>query len=238
MSFFSKVRETLRSKPGDKRDEFCVHLQSLGIDVQMTPRGRAEEKIYAGPRRSMGVIDIIGGPIRWVNVTQATRAVGGAPDEDDMPDYLVYGVPDARVGPGFPKVRVKAMTVKVSFLQSFFRSGWCKYEALGSRGPGRSDMELWGFRPVIGVRWEGDDSGLGIVQHLTQDVSVGSAIADGNSWGLISGVNPRDGVVEIRAYPDGWILTTKDALQPTRQEWDSYQSIASHLLGTPILPNT
>ena len=84
-------------------ERFSAHLQSLGIDVQTAPRGRAEEKIYTGPRSSLGIIDIADGPIRWVNVTVATSARGS--DEDlDMPYYLVYGVPDARVGPGFPAV--------------------------------------------------------------------------------------------------------------------------------------
>ena len=206
------------------REEFCAHLQSLGIDAQMALRGRAEQKIYTGPRGSLGVVDIAKGSIRWVNVTIATAARG--PGEDiDMPYYLVYGVPDARVGPRFSKVRVKAV-VKTSHVRS--GGPWWKYRPLGSLGQ------------VIEVRWEGDDFGLGIVQHLTQEVSVRSAIADGHSWGLVSQVNPRDGPVEIRAYPDRscWILTTKDALEPTRQEWDCYQSIASHLLGMPLSINT
>ena len=239
MSFVSKVREALRSKTGNERDEFCSHLQILGVDAQMAPRGRVEEKIYTGPRRSLGVIDIAKGPIPWVNVTNATTAWGSG-DDIDMPDYLVYGVPDTRIGPGFPKVRVKAVTLRKSFLKSFFRSGWWKYKALGSRGPGRKDIELWGPRGVIGVRWEGEDFGLGIVQHLSQDVSIASAITDGQSFGLISDVNPRDGPVEIRAYPDHscWILTVKDALTPSRQEWDCYQSIANFLLGTLMPSNT
>lgn len=216
MFFFSKVREAHRDKT---RDKLCAHLRSLGIEAQMAPRGRAEENIYTGPRESLGIIDIAKGPIPWVNVTSATMSVGGDPDRR-MPYYLVYGVPDTRIGLGFPNVRVKAVSVKK------FERGWL--------------ARLHGVKVAIGVRWEGEDFGLGIVQHLSQDVSLASAITDGQSFGLISEENPRDGPVEILAYPDRswWMLTTKEALTPSKQEWDCYQSIASYLLGTPLQPST
>ncbi len=185
MSLFSKVREQFRNNKVRREflavDKICAHFNRLGIDAHMAPRGRAEEIIYAGRRRSLGVIDIVEGPIRWINVTEATGWI----DEDSDGDYLVYGVPDPRIRPGFPMVRLKAVSVK----KPFFRSGWWKYEALGTRGPGRKDMELWGSRQVIGVRWEGEDSGLGIVQRLSENVLVPEAFSDyvslllANCWG-------------------------------------------------------
>ncbi len=232
MRIFSWLREKRRDKTGD---EFCAHLQGLGIDARVAPWGRPEEKIYTGPRQSLGVIDITEGPIRWVNVTSATSAWG--PGEDiDMPDYLVYDIPDPRVGPGFQKVRVKVVSVKKSHVRS--GSPWWKYRALQR------------FGKVIEWRWEGNDFGLGIVDRLSQDVSIASAITDGHRpwethgrlwWFLtVQEVNPRDGPVEIRAYPDRscWMLTVRDALTPSRREWDCYQSIASRLLGTPLPVNT
>ena len=63
MSFLSRVRERFREKT---RESFCAHLQSLGIDVHMAERGRAEEKI--GNAGSLGLIDVAEGPIRWVNL--------------------------------------------------------------------------------------------------------------------------------------------------------------------------
>ena len=134
MSFFSKLREALRDKTTDK---FCAHLQSLGIEAQMAPRGRAEEKIYTGPRQSLGVIDIAKGPIPWVNVTSATSAWGPVEDITTMPRYLAYGVPDTRIGPRFPKVGVRAVSVEKP------ERGWW--------------ARLSGEREVIGVHWEGDD---------------------------------------------------------------------------------
>jgi len=85
------------------------------------------------------------------------------------------------------------------------------------------------------VRWEGEDFGLGIAKHLSQNVLVTRAFLEslGYSW-------PANSDFEIQAYPDRccWIMTVEYALTPSRQEWDCYQSIASHLLGTPMPPNT
>lgn len=208
MSFFNKFWQA----PQDKtREVFCAHLRSLGIEARMAPRGLAQENIYTGPRRSLGVINIAKGPIPWGNIIRATNAVG-TDDYREMPYYLVYGVPDTRIGPGFPRVRVKAMKTD--------RGWWARLSFV---------------QVDVGVRWEGEDYGLGIVQHLNRDLTVAKAIKDGQSWELVSEVNPRDGPLEIRAYRDScWILTVKDALTPSKQEWDCYQSIASHLLAMPV----
>ena len=61
---------------------------------------------------------------------------------------MVYIVPDSRVQPGFPKVRLKTKFVK-------------KFPVVGQ---------------VIGVLWKGKDSGSGIRDRLRQDVSVTSAM--------------------------------------------------------------
>jgi len=46
MSIFSKLFPMPQNK---SRDELCAHFQSLGIEVQMAPRGRTEVKIYRDP---------------------------------------------------------------------------------------------------------------------------------------------------------------------------------------------
>ena len=188
MSFISKVREALRNKT---REEFCAHLQSLGIDAQLAPRGSAQEKLYA---RSLGVIDIVEGPIRWVNVLKASY-----PDaNDDVDRYLVYGVPDPKIQSGFPKVGVESVSVR--------------------------NFPLFGR--FIGVRWKGEDFGLGIVEHISQNIVAREFFE-----------STREGSFEIRACPDWrcWILKVEVVLDLSKQEWDSYQSIARHLLGTPPL---
>ena len=199
MSFFSQLREAFRD---DTRDVVCAHLQSLGIDAQMAPRGRAEENTRAVgfTHRSLGVLDISEGPIRWVNVTRETWTKG---EDSDPSYYLVCGVPDPRVGPGFPKVRMIA-----GILEKFTGVRWVSAENTGK------------------VK----DLGLGIVQHLSQHVLVPRAFLE----------SLRVGSFEILASPDRscWILTGEDVLALSKQEWDYYQSIASHVLGTPLPPNT
>lgn len=193
MSLLSRLLEKLKFRD-DTRDQLCTALKDLGLDAQMAARGRVEQKIYFGPRWSLGVIDIAEGPIRWVNVTQETITWGG--EDPPLLHFVVYGVPDPRVGPGFPKVRVK----------------------------------------ITGVRWKGKDFGLGIVDRLSQDVSVASAIMDGAINPFLNVMWPRAVPrVEIRAYPyrSCWMLATP-TLAPSKQEWDCYQAIARHLLATPI----
>ena len=167
MSFFSKLREARRDKT---RDELCAHLQSLGIEAQMVPRGRAEEKIYPGPRRSLGVIDIAEGPIPWVNVTIATSAVGR--DEDfDTPYYLIRRsryqnrarIPESA---GESNICQKVRTRVVGTTKRRTRS---HRGALGGRGlrfryctapqPGRFISQRDNGRPKSGVNLGGKSSG-------------------------------------------------------------------------------
>ena len=65
MSFFDRLLHALFPKT---RDSLYAHLQSFGINVQMAERGRAEEKIGSGS--SNGLIDVLEGPIRWVDVRE------------------------------------------------------------------------------------------------------------------------------------------------------------------------
>ena len=178
----------------------------LGIDARVAPRGRPEEEIYTGPddEGSLGVIDIVEGPIRWVNVTWGTRfSVALDTGWWDVYHSLVYGVPDPKIQSAFLKVRVKAI-YDTHFITG--RATW--------RG------------------WEGEDFGLGIVQYLSQNVLVARALTASSGYGRES--------FEIRARPDRgcWILTVEGVRAPSKQEWDCYQAIASHLLGTPLPPNT
>ena len=124
------------------RDELHAHLRSLGVDAHMAPRGRAEEEIAGG--FSLGVIEILGEHIKWVNVR---RGPGGG----NYPGlHLDCGVPDPRLASAFPKVMIKiARRTKFGFLG-------------GQLGP------------CVAVRWEGVDFGLGILTRLEGDRSLSS----------------------------------------------------------------
>ena len=68
------------------RDNICAGLQSLGMDAQMADRGRPEEDSGGG---SLGIIDIVDGPISWVNVRKVNS---GSQDDASVDRYTDYGV--------------------------------------------------------------------------------------------------------------------------------------------------
>ena len=105
MSFFKTLSESFRDK---ERDEFCQHLQTLGIKAQLALRGREEEKFGGG---SLGVIDIPEGPIRWVNVWR-----GGYSQDGNAGYYAELGVPDPKLTASFPNVKIRSWKVKTSWL--------------------------------------------------------------------------------------------------------------------------
>ena len=107
MGFFAKVREFFRDKT---RDLLCANLQSMGIKAQMAEWVRTEENIECGVYSvSLGMIDILEGPIRWVNVIK--RTTGQTSDY-----YIKYGVPDSRLRSNSQKIEIKS-TVKRGDLQ-------------------------------------------------------------------------------------------------------------------------
>ena len=88
----SVLSELFRDKT---RDDICAGLRELGIDVRMATRGRVEEGICGSG--SLGIIHILEGPIRWVNVRKEELYTG--PGEYRIDYYTEYGVPDRRLGP-------------------------------------------------------------------------------------------------------------------------------------------
>ena len=106
----AKIRERLRDHG---RDELCTHLRALGINVQMSERGRPEEKITHWLGKSLGIIDIQDALIRWVDV----KRIKGADPSDETGGtittwYIEYGVPDSRITAGFHKVTIRTKRVK------------------------------------------------------------------------------------------------------------------------------
>jgi len=71
MEIFRTLRETLRDKT---RDRVCTGLRAIGVDARMAERGRPEEKLgCSGLQRSLGLVEIHGEPIQWVNVINWTQ---------------------------------------------------------------------------------------------------------------------------------------------------------------------
>ena len=149
MAGFSKLGDRFRDHT---RDNICIALQRLGISAQLAARGQPEERVYSpitwsfcrwtpawvrdSVYGSLGVIEVTDTAIRWVNV----KSYGG----EDSDYYIDHGVPDPRIEPRFPKVRVNSIRVRT--------------------------RPLIGM--VDDLRWERKDFGLGIVDRLNGDTSL------------------------------------------------------------------
>ena len=197
MGFFDAVRELFRDHT---RDNLCAELQTLGVNARMADRGRPEED--TGEGTSLGIIDIVGGSIPWVNVRKVTTSGGGYEDGDDSVTtcYTDYGVP---VGYPTPNVTIKSAR----------RKG---FPLLGA---------------VIDAEWsaEGSNPDAGVVadilRRLGEDATVRDAIMATRDVKII--VGPHGPQREGRL---GWVISTQTRAVPTRQAWDCYQAIARHLI--------
>lgn len=106
-------------------------------------------------------------------------------------DFTDYGVPDPRLEPNFPKYLINGVRVKTFPL----------------------------FGGVVDLRWEGDDSNLGIISRLNSDTSLKDPIMSGCD-------------VTIWSHGDHgcWTIETKTKEPPSEELWNCYQAIAKHLL--------
>ncbi|MBI49895.1 MAG: hypothetical protein CL781_00990 [Chloroflexi bacterium] len=81
------MKEKIRDKT---RDELTWNLANFaGVKAQMATRGRLEEKVEnSWYQRSLGVIDISNGPIKWINILKRDRS------KDSPPKWwFVMGIP-------------------------------------------------------------------------------------------------------------------------------------------------
>ena len=81
------MKERFRDKT---RDDLANALNLIGVKAEMADRERAEEKVEnSWYQRSLGVIDITEGPIRWINILKKD------PSKDSPPRWwVVMGIPD------------------------------------------------------------------------------------------------------------------------------------------------
>jgi len=99
----------LRGLPRDKyRDRLAYALNSVGVKAEMVERGRAEEKVEnSWYQRSLGVIEIPDGPIKWINILKKD---GG---KDSPPRWwVVMGIPDDRSVSAHQETKIKTVRKK------------------------------------------------------------------------------------------------------------------------------
>jgi len=99
------MREQIRDK---SRDDLAYVLNSIGLKAEMSDRGRSEEKIdNSWYQRSLGVIDIAEGPVRWINILKRDRS------KDSPPKWwVVMGIPDNVDMLASKEIRIKTVRKK------------------------------------------------------------------------------------------------------------------------------
>ena len=92
----------------DTRDDLMGHLNDLGITSVLAERDRPEEKVgKSRARHSLGVIDIDGAMIYWVNIMKEELS------KDSSERWWVhFGVPDKHAIPKEQSVRIKTKRSK------------------------------------------------------------------------------------------------------------------------------
>ena len=100
------MKETLRDKT---RDELAWNLANFaGVEAHMSDRGRLEEKVEnSWYQRSLGVIDIADGPIKWINILKKDRS-----QKSPAKWWIVMGIPNSFEGSSIPKIKIKTVRKK------------------------------------------------------------------------------------------------------------------------------
>ena len=99
------MKEKIRDKT---RDNLAHALNSLGVQAEIADRGRVEEKVHnAWWNRSLGVIDLPEGPVRWINVIKKD------PSKESPPMWWInFCIPDERPISGNREIDVKTVRKK------------------------------------------------------------------------------------------------------------------------------
>ena len=96
------MKVTLRDK---SRDKLARDLNFLGIRADLAERGRSEEKIEKSwYQRSLGIIDVAEGLVRWINVLKKDASRSSPPQW-----WVILCIPDERPVPSHHAVDVKTV---------------------------------------------------------------------------------------------------------------------------------
>ena len=99
------MKEVFRDK---SRDELARALNSLGVRADLAERRRPEEKIEdSWYQRSLGIIDIPEGPVRWINILKKDASRNSPPLW-----WIVLCIPDKRPVPNHEAVDIKTIRKK------------------------------------------------------------------------------------------------------------------------------
>ena len=99
------MKEIFRDK---SRDELAQNLNSLGIRADLAERGWAEEKIEdSWYQRSLGIIDVPEGLVRWINILKKDASRNSPPLW-----WVILCIPDERPVPNYKVVNIRTIRRK------------------------------------------------------------------------------------------------------------------------------
>jgi hypothetical protein len=108
-------------------------------------------------------------------------------------NWIDYGVPDLRLSRSEHKVLIQA----------------------------RFQKTLFGLGRVVDLVWRGEDSSLGIIHRLNNDLPLKNTLMRTNVY---------DFTIINYNNPSCWIISVAYPILPTEELWNCYQWIAEHLL--------
>jgi hypothetical protein len=206
------LKESVRDK---RRDRLCADLQAIGVKASLLARRDDREKV---PRkRSLGLIEISGSPVSWANLIEYSSA-GASPDS---------------IGKDFTQVHFAVLDPRLG--------EWGRYEGNVLEKLRLHSIKVRNF-PVFGqpkqVKWEGHDSGLGIIQQLDDSALLNCSLLQlGQEFQMTAHNTDRSfwlihplGLAQTRRKRRG-IRTYID-----RETWAAIEAIASILLRFDIPP--
>ncbi len=137
-----------------QRDRIFIDLNELGIDAQLSETYQPEQVIgiddMLKTNKSLGLINIKDGPIRWINFKEARKSKGLGGDYRCI-YHMDYGVPLTK-GSSITKQRISAVRLKRFSI----------------------------FGPVVRIRWKGEGRGRIVASQLNADALMGqAAVMDG-----------------------------------------------------------
>lgn len=142
------VKEFFRTLPDSERTELCRALRELGINAQLEIKGWVAEA-NIGMGKSIGVIDILEGPIRWVN-QKRSFSQGFLFSCEGPPNYIQFGIPDPRLRPV-----ASDMQIQIESERSF--------KLVGN---------------IVDLGWKGKGSALRVIDRMSRDISLKQLIIE------------------------------------------------------------
>lgn len=202
MAHAARTKVQKRSPRDTIRDNVCASLCAMGLDAQMAERdlrwrGTLEN---VGDGVSLGLIEMRGSPIRWVNVLEQrfSYSTGSFTVAGSVRYYALYLVPDPNV---CNKARLTVRSLRLKSTPVFGR--------------------------VVGIRWTGKLE-PGLVKRLNGNVSLNQRLLELKEDIKIRTV-PKRSCWAIKSSSK-WLQPHRRRFAPSEEQWDCYETIARHLL--------